>query len=97
MADNAKGAVGFASTIQPYFTQLDRDQMMNADHTGGFTIDLWSAGDVQQNFALISRVIQRGQMPPAGQPPDTDGPWPPSKIQQFLTDFNAWKAANFPP
>ena len=97
MAESASGSVGFAYTIKPYFTQLDRDQMMDSNHTGGFTLDLWDASDVQQNFAIISRVIQRGQMPPAGNPPDTDGPWPQDKITQFLADFNAWKAAGFPP
>jgi hypothetical protein len=97
MGESAGSGIGFASTIQPYFTKLDRDQMMDGGHTGGFTLDLWSASDVQQNFAVISRVIQRGQMPPAGSPPDTDGPWPPAKIKQFMTDFNAWKAAGFPP
>jgi hypothetical protein len=97
MAESAGGGIGFASTIQPYFTQLDRDQMMDANHTSGFTLDLWSASDVQQNFAMISRVIQRGQMPPAGSPPYSDGPWAQSKITQFLSDFNAWKAAGFPP
>jgi hypothetical protein len=94
---DASSGIGFASTIQPYFTQLDRDQMMDSAHTGGFTLDLWSASDVQQNFNVVARVIQRGQMPPAGNPPVTDGPWPASKIQQFMTDFNAWKAAGFPP
>jgi hypothetical protein len=97
MSEKESSGIGFASTIQPYFTQLDRDQMMDATHTGGFTLDLWSASDVQQNFNVIARVIQRGQMPPAGNPPDTDGPWSAAKIQQFMTDFNAWKAAKFPP
>jgi hypothetical protein len=90
-------AVGFAQTIKPYFTQLDRDKMLDGDHTGGFTLDLWSASDCQQNWASINRVVAQGRMPPKGNPPDTDGPWSPEKKAQFAKDFQAWKDSGFQP
>lgn len=87
--------VTFSGTIKPYFTQLDREMMMDANHTAGFTIDLWDAAQVQQQFNLIAKVIARGQMPPP--PPDSDGPWSPDRIKQFGLDFAAWKAGGFLP
>jgi hypothetical protein len=87
--------VSFSATIKPYFTQLDRTMMMDSSHTGGFTIDLWDAAQVQQNFNLIAKVIARGQMPPP--PPDSDGPWSQAKITQFGVDFAAWQAGGFQP
>jgi hypothetical protein len=92
-----KGSTGpsFATTIQPYFTPLDHTQMLSAAHTGGFTIDLWSASVCQTNFNLILKVISQGRMPPAGA--GSDGPWSQTKINQFVSDFNAWKAGGFQP
>jgi hypothetical protein len=87
--------VSFAATIKPYFTQLDRQMMMDSTHTAGFTIDLWDAAQVQKQFNLIAKVVARGQMPPP--PPDSDGPWPPAKITQFGIDFTAWQAGGFQP
>ena len=91
--------VSFAATIKPYFTALDRQQMMDAGHTGESTLDLWDPGQVQQNFDSIFNVIDSGLMPPAPStnPPDSDGPWSNDKIAQFESDFNAWKAGGFQP
>lgn len=91
--------VTFSGTIKKYFTQLDHDMMMDPTHTGGFTIDLWDSVQVKQKFSLISRVIKSGQMPPkpSATPPDSDGPWSNEKINQFISDFNAWKAGGFSP
>ena len=87
--------VSFAATIKPYFTQLDQQAMSDSSHTGGFTVDLWDASSVQQNFNIINTVIARGQMPPSGA--GSDGPWPQTKITQFGIDFQAWKAGGFQP
>jgi len=63
--------------------------MNNADHTGGFTLDLWSAADVQSNYDLIKDVIDGKSMPPGG--------WADDKIKAFDTDFEAWKAGGYQP
>lgn len=91
--------VTFSGTIKPYFTALDRQMMMDAGHTGGFTLDLWDPVQVQQNFDAISNSIDSGLMPPAPstEPPDSDGPWSDAKIAQFDLDFSAWKAGGFLP
>jgi hypothetical protein len=88
--------ISFAATIKPYFTQLDRDAMMNPQHTLGIiTFDLWSRADCQANWDAIKDAIANGSMPPAGA--GSDGPWPKSKIDQFIVDFTGWKDGGFQP
>jgi hypothetical protein len=88
-------ATSFAADIKPYFTQLDRDQMMDGNHTGGYTLDLWSLSDVENNWDLINSAVSGGSMPPP--PPDSDGPWAQSKIDQFVKDFQAWQDGGYQP
>jgi hypothetical protein len=91
-------ATSFNTDIKPYFTELDRNKMMDSDHTFGIiTFDLWSASDVQNNWDAINGAISSGSMPPPGSPPDTDGPWEQSKIDKFVKDFQAWKDGGFQP
>jgi len=82
-------ATSFATTIKPYFSQSERDAMMNPDHTGGFTIDLWSASDMQTHFALVKGQIDTESMPPGG--------WPSDKIKAFDADFESWQAGGYQP
>lgn len=82
-------ATSFATTIKPYFSQNDRDSMNNPDHTGGFTVDLWSASDVQANYDAIKGAIDSQSMPPGG--------WDPTKIAQFDTDFESWQSGGYQP
>ena len=88
-------ATSFAADIKPYFTQLDREKMMDANHTGGFTLDLWSLSDVENNWDMINSAVSGGSMPPP--PPDSDGPWDQSKIDQFVKDFQAWQDGGYQP
>ncbi|MDQ3820071.1 MAG: hypothetical protein M3362_20670 [Acidobacteriota bacterium] len=92
-------ATSFEKDIKPYFTELDRNQMMDSNHTYGvLTLDLWSSQDVQNNWqAIYDAVVTNQSMPPAGSPPDTDGPWDQNKISQFDKDFTAWKEGGFQP
>ena len=80
-------AVSFNQKIKPYFTQNDRDSMINPDHTGGFTLDLWSRDDVEAYFDNIKNAIDSKIMPPGG--------WPDAKITAFDADFSAWKAGGY--
>ena len=82
-------ATSFATTIKPYFSQNDRDSMNNPDHTGGFTVDLWSSADVKKRYSLIKDAIDSKSMPPGG--------WPDDKIKKFDTDFEAWKTGGYQP
>jgi hypothetical protein len=81
-------AKSFQKDIKPYFSQYDRDSMKNADHTGGFTLDLWSRDDVQKNYGLIKEVIDDKRMPL----PD---PWPDDKIKVFDGDFEEWQKGGY--
>jgi hypothetical protein len=63
--------------------------MINPDHTGGFTLDLWSRDDCQSNFGMIKDSIDSGSMPPGG--------WPDDQINAFDADFDAWKAGGYQP
>jgi hypothetical protein len=88
--------VSFATTIKPFFTAIDRNAMIDPQHTLGIiTFDLWSRDDCQANWDAIRAAIANGSMPPAGA--DSDGPWPQSKIDQFVTTFIAWKDGGFQP
>ena len=80
-------SIGFVSTIKPYFTDCYRDHMQ-------FMMDLWSASDVQGNWQAIHDAVQDGSMPQDGCP---DGTWTSAQAQKFLSDFQAWKDAGFPP
>lgn len=82
-------ATSFAGKIKPYFSQKDRDSMNNADHTGGFTLDLWSLADVKKYYDAIKDAIDGKSMPPGG--------WADDKIKAFDTDFEAWKAGGYQP
>ena len=82
-------AVSFNQTIKPYFSQKDRDSMIDPDHTGGFTLDLWSRDDVEGLYDTIKGAIDDKRMPPGG--------WPDDKIKAFDTDFAAWKAGGYQP
>jgi hypothetical protein len=90
-------AVSFALSIKPYFSNLDRAKMLDAKHTGGRTLDLWSAADCKDHFSAILRAITSKKMPPAGDPAVTDGPWEQVKIDRFENDFTAWKNGGFQP
>lgn len=83
-------AVSFNQKIKPYFSQDERDSMKNPDHTGGFTLDLWSAADCKKYFGAIKGAIDSKSMPPP------DG-WADDKIKAFDADFDAWKAGGFQP
>jgi hypothetical protein len=82
-------AVSFNQKIKPYFSQSERDAMNNPDHTGGFTLDLWSRDDCQGYFDTIKNAIDSKSMPPGG--------WPDAKITAFDADFTAWKAGGYQP
>jgi hypothetical protein len=89
-------AIGFEAKIKPYFTELDRNSMMDAVHTFGIIVfDLWSASDCRANWDAIKDAIANGSMPPAGA--GSDGPWPQPKIDHFVQDFTAWKNGGFQP
>ena len=82
-------AVSFNAKIKPYFTQDDRDSMINPDHTGGYTLDLWSRDDCESNFDAIKGAIDARSMPPGG--------WTDDRVNAFDADFDAWKAGGFQP
>ncbi|MBV8093072.1 MAG: hypothetical protein JOY71_07550 [Acetobacteraceae bacterium] len=83
-------SVGFASTIKPYFTDCYHQHMLTAPTP----IDLWDPKAVQQKFPLIKAKVESGDMPASGCP---EGVWDPKKQNQFLSDFEAWKNAGYPP
>ncbi len=83
----------FEENIKPYFTPCYRAHMIDAV---GF--DLWSSGDVQGHWqAIHDRVsLPAGnpqRMPRAGCP---EGVWDDLTRNQFLQDFDAWRAAGYP-
>jgi len=90
-------ATSFETDIKnPYFSKLDRDAMIDANHTGGFTLDLWSLNDVRDNWQdIYDAVVVDKVMPPSG--PGSDGPWDPGKIQAFGRAFTSWKTDGFQP
>jgi hypothetical protein len=91
-----EGAVSFIGNIKPFFTEIDRNAMMDATHTFGIiTFDLWSRDDCEANWDAIKTAIANGSMPPPGD--DSDGPWAQSKIDKFVDLFQRWKADGFQP
>jgi hypothetical protein len=82
-------AVSFSAKIKPYFTQDDRDSMIDPNHTGGFTLDLWSRDDVENYFDTIKNAIDSKNMPPDG--------WADDRIAAFDADFTAWQAGGYQP
>jgi hypothetical protein len=82
-------ATSFASTIKPYFSESERNAMKDPDHTGGFTLDLWSRDDVENNYDVIKAAIDSQSMPPGG--------WPDDKIKAFDGDFEAWQSGGYQP
>jgi hypothetical protein len=82
-------AIGFVSTIKPYFTACYRAHML----VHGDKFDLWDPAQVQQEFSQIVNNVQGGMMPASGCP---EGVWDSTTSTQFLSDFNAWQAAGFP-
>lgn len=83
-------AVSFNQKIKPYFSQNDRDSMINPDHTGGFTLDLWSRDDCEGYFDTIKSAIDSKSMPPPNG-------WADDKIKAFDADFTAWQAGGYQP
>jgi hypothetical protein len=83
-------AIGFASTIKPYFTACYRAHMMQY----GDQFDLWDADQVKSEFPQIVSAVTNNSMPASGCP---EGVWDTHTRTQFLNDFQAWQAAGFPP
>jgi hypothetical protein len=82
-------AVGFASTIKPYFTACYRAHMLQY----GDQFDLWDPSQVQSEWQQIYNQVSSGAMPQSGCP---EGVWDQHTSNQFLSDFQAWKNAGFP-
>ena len=82
-------ATSFASTIKPYFSESERNAMKDAQHTGGFTLDLWSRDDVENYYDTIKGAIDSKSMPPGG--------WADPKIKAFDGDFEAWQKGGYQP
>ncbi|MDB5391003.1 MAG: hypothetical protein JWM11_6649 [Planctomycetaceae bacterium] len=85
-------ATTFVDTIKPYFTPCYRAHMLAVG-----VFDLWSQDDVKTNWADILDRTSRpagtaGSMPKAGCP---EGVWDQPTRDQFVSDFNAWKAGGF--
>ena len=82
-------ATSFEETIKPYFSQYDRDSMIDPNHAAGYSFDLWNGHDVHNYYAAIKSAIDSGGMPPGG--------WPAEKIKAFDIDFEAWHQGGFQP
>jgi len=85
-------ATTFVDTIKPYFTPCYRAHMLDVG-----VFDLWSLDDVKNNWQdIFNRVnLPAGdlkRMPKAGCP---EGVWDDLTRQQFLKDFQDWKAGGF--
>jgi hypothetical protein len=83
-------SLGFESTIKPYFTACYRAHMLKS----GDQFDLWDAAQVEQEWPEILNQVTNGTMPATGCP---EGVWDTVTQAQFLSDFQAWKTAGFPP
>jgi hypothetical protein len=81
--------VGFQSTIKPFFTACYRTHMLNV-----LDLDLWDPAACQTSWQDIRDSVDNKSMPRAGCP---EGVWDDNTRALFLRDFDAWKAANFPP
>jgi hypothetical protein len=79
-------ALSFAKDIQPMFTAMDQDHMLN--QVGMF--DLWNYDDVKTNASKISTAVQNGRMPPksSGEPR-----WTADKVAKF----KQWMTEGYPP
>lgn len=85
--------IGFANTIKPYFTAYYRAHMLKF----GQPFDLWDPAVVQAEW---NTIYQKVMSPTDPMPPtQSQGPgvWDAVTQAQFLKDFQAWKAAGFPP
>jgi hypothetical protein len=82
-------SIGFESTIKPYFTACYRAHMM----IYGDQFDLWDPDQVKLEFDQIVNAVTNSLMPATGCP---EGVWDAVTRAQFLSDFQAWKAAGFP-
>lgn len=85
-------AVTFDQIIKPYFTPCYRAHMLDVG-----VFDLWSNNDVKTNWSDIFDRVSKpagtpGSMPAPGCP---EGIWDNQTRQQFLSDFQAWKAGGF--
>ena len=82
-------ASSFAGTIKPYFSPCFRAHMLRY----GDQFDLWDPVQVQSEWQPIHDQVSNNAMPAAGCP---DSAWDAQTRAQFLSDFEAWQAANFP-
>jgi hypothetical protein len=82
-------ATSFEEKIKPYFSEYDRNSMIDPEHASGYTFDLWSRDDVHNYFSAIKDSIDARRMPPGG--------WPDEKIKAFDADFEAWHQGGFQP
>ena len=80
----------FNYLIRPYFTPCYRAHMRRF----GPRIDLWDYDIVKTNWQTIFDAVEAGNMPAEGC---GEGVWDDATRSQFLTDFQDWKNAGFPP
>ena len=78
-------APGFENDVKPYFTQVDREHMVN---TGLF--DLWDLDQVKENFDQILDALMTGRMP-------RPTAWPQDKRDKFEQVFTAWRDGGYQP
>lgn len=69
--------------IKNYFTQIDRQHMLNVS---GGSLDLWDCTSVKTNGQAIYDKVSSGKMPPGN-------PWPAERINNF---FSWWKQGTCP-
>lgn len=86
---SAPSAKSFEMDVKPYFSQDEREAMMDANHTGAFTLDLWLRDDVETYYDAIKSTIDAKSMPPGG--------WADDKIKAFDSDFEEWKTGGYQP
>jgi hypothetical protein len=55
-------------------------------------LDLWDPANVQSQWQLIYNKVSTGDMPAQGC---GEGVWDQTTMNQFLSDFQAWKTANY--
>lgn len=69
-------APGYAATVQPLFTSVDREHMLRALH-----FDLWKYSDVKEWATRIYDSVHAHRMPPRGS--EATAPWPDDKVALF--------------
>jgi hypothetical protein len=79
-------AVSFERDIKPFFTDTDRDHMLN--QVGLF--DLHLASDVCANYDDIRDAITKKRMP-------IPKPWDDATIAKFVALFDPWKQGGCQP